>query len=88
MAKTKVQITIDDELLRDVNDYCDKNYMNRSCLVSQSLLQVINQQKVIDSLTNLTIAIKNISQTGNVDENILQEINSFELLCKMLISKQ
>ena len=29
MAKVKVQITMEDKLLDELNDYCDKNYINR-----------------------------------------------------------
>lgn len=87
MAKIKVQISLEEELLNMVDDYCDKNYMNRSWLVSQSLVQVLNQQKMIDSLANLSIAIKNCSVNGVMDEQTRKEIEAFELLCKMLIQK-
>lgn len=87
MAKIKVQITLEEELLNMVDDYCDKNFMNRSWLISQSLVQVLNQQKMIDSLANLSIALKNCSVNGAVDEQTRKEMESFELLCKMLIQK-
>ena len=47
MSKVKINITIDENLLNEVDDYCDKNYLNRSSMISTSLVQVINQQKVI-----------------------------------------
>lgn len=87
MAKVKVQITLEDELLNMVDDYCDKNFMNRSWLISQSLLQVLNQQKLIDSISNLSVAIKNCSLNGDIDEETKKEMQNFETLCTMLMRK-
>lgn len=87
MAKVKVQITLEDELLNLVDDYCDKNYMNRSWLISQSLVQVLNQQKLVDSFNNLSIAIKNCSSRGEFDEQTVQEMQNFENLCKYFIKQ-
>lgn len=87
MAKVKVQITLEDELLQAVDSYCDKNYMNRSWLISQSLVQTLNQQKVIDSLTNISIAMRTISETGKIDDSTRKEMEQFEALCKMFIGK-
>lgn len=88
MAKAKLQITMDEELLNAVDDYCDKNFMNRSWLISQSLVQVINQQKMIDSIVNISVALKNVSEKGELDEDIRKEMESFETMCKMFIGKK
>ena len=77
MAKAKLQITMDEELLNAVDDYCDKNFMNRSWLISQSLVQVINQQKMIDSIVNISVALKNVSVKGELDEDTRKEMESF-----------
>lgn len=87
MAKAKLQITMDQELLNAVDDYCDKNFMNRSWLISQSLVQVINQQKMIDSIVNISVALKNVSEKGQLDEDTRKEMESFETMCKMFIGK-
>ncbi len=88
MAKAKLQITMDEELLNAVDEYCDKNYMNRSWLISQSLVQVINQQKMIDSIVNISVALKNVSEKGEIDENTKKEMETFETMCKMFIGKK
>lgn len=79
---------MDEDLLNAVDEYCDKNFMNRSWLISQSLVQVINQQKMIDSIVNISIAMKNISETGVLDDDTRKEMESFETLCKMFIGKK
>lgn len=86
MAKVKVQITLDEELLNSVDEYCDKNYMNRSWLISQALVQVINQQKMIDAIGNISIAMRNVSENGILDEDTKRQMEQFENLCKLFIS--
>lgn len=86
MAKTKVQISIDDDLLHDVDDYCNKNYMTRSWVFSQGVLQLVNQQKVIDAMMNLSIAVRKAVEKGNsIDDDTLRQIETFETLSKMFI---
>lgn len=88
MAKVKVQISIEEDLLRQVEDYCDRNYTNRSMLISQSLVQVLNQQKMIDSLANVSIAVRTCAEKGGkMDEETVREIETFETLCKIFMGK-
>lgn len=87
MAKVKLQITMDEDLLADVDDYCDKNYMNRSWLITQAVNQVINQQKVVDALCDISIAIKKVSDTGVLDEETEKQLADFETVVKMFVQK-
>lgn len=87
MAKVKVQITLEDELLQAVDDYCDKNYMNRSWLISQSLVQVLNQQKVIDSLASISVTMRTVADSGKLDDAAKRDLEQFESLCKLLVGK-
>lgn len=85
MAKEKVMITIDGDLLRDVDDYCDRNYINRSLLISQSLLQVLNQQKVIDAIQNVSLALKKVADSGSIDDDTKKQMEYFENLSKYFL---
>lgn len=87
MAKIKVQITLEEDLLNQVDEYCDKNYMNRSWLISQSLVKVLNEQKVIDSLADISIALKKVAENGVMDENTKKKLEDFETLCKFFVGK-
>jgi metal-responsive CopG/Arc/MetJ family transcriptional regulator len=87
MAKEKVQITMDSNLLRDVDDYCERNYLNRSWMISQACLQVVNQQKMVDAISNVSIALRNISDNGTVDDETRKELETFETMCKMYLGK-
>lgn len=85
MSKEKVQITMDSDLLKSVDDYCDRNYMNRSWMISQACLQVVNQQKLIDSISNMSLAIKKCAELGQIDDDTRKEMEEFEILSKMFI---
>ena len=84
MSKVKINITIDENLLNDVDDYCDKNYLNRSALISTSLIQVINQQKIIDSLRDASIAIKKASEVGHIDDETRKTLEEFQALSRLM----
>ena len=85
MAKVKVNITIDDALLSEIDDYCDKNFLNRSGLFSQAVVAVLNQQKMIDSISTLSVALKTAVEKGSVDEDTRRQIESFEALSRLFV---
>lgn len=85
MAKVKFQITMEEELLEKLNDYCDRNYVNRSILISQAVVEVINRQKIIDAIMNVSLALKKSADTGHLDDETRKEIEGFEALSKMFV---
>ena len=87
MSKIKLQITMDDNLLAEVDNYCDDNHINRSALISQALVEVLNRQKVINSISELSLALAKSCELGSIDEVTQVKIRQFEALCK-LMSKQ
>lgn len=84
-AKTKLQITMDEELLNEMDAYCDSHYMNRSWMISQAVLQIVNQQKLIDSISNLSLAMKKAAESGSVNEDLKKQYSDFESLSRLFI---
>lgn len=84
MSKTKVNITIEQKLLDDVDAYCDKNYISRSTLISQAVVQEINKQKVIDSLRDASFAIRKVAETGNIDEDTQKVFDDFQAIARIM----
>lgn len=87
MSKVKINITIDEKLLNDVDDYCDKNFMNRSWLISQSLVKNLNEQKVINAVANMSVAIKKCVDNGQIDDDTRRELEGYEAICKLFVGK-
>lgn len=87
MAKSKLQITMDSDLLADVDLYCEKNHMNRSWMISQAVVQLVNQQKMVDSIINVSLALKKAAEIGCIDDETKKQIEFFEVLSKMFVGK-
>lgn len=83
MAKISINIRIDEELLRDVDNYCDEHFITRSTLICQQLNNVLNQQKLINSISDLSLALKKASESGTIDEETEKKIKGFEFLASM-----
>ncbi len=83
MAKTKVMITVDEDLLRDVDDYCDKNYLNRSAFFNQSVSEKINTQKLINAISDVAIAMKRVAESGDVDKDFEQKYQTFKSVAQI-----
>lgn len=85
MAKVKVGITLDEELLRRIDDYADDNYLNRSSLISFATNQFLNTSDVMKAIKSVSLAMQKIADTGKVDEETQRQLDDFQRLSKMMI---
>ena len=81
----KVQITLDDELMKRVDEYADENYMSRSGLLSLAVTQYLNAADVTKAVKDMAIAMRKIADTGKVDAETMEQLEDFERLSKMLV---
>lgn len=80
----KIQITLDDELLKRVDTYADDNYMSRSGLLSLAATQFLNAADVSRAIKDLSLAIQKIAETGQLDHETTEQLEDFERLAKYL----
>jgi len=80
-----LQITMEDGLLSDLDSYCDEKFMNRSAVISQAVLEVINRQKMFDSISALAVSLRGAVESGNIDDETKKQIESFEALSRLFI---
>ena len=80
----KVQITLDDELLRRVDTYADDNYMSRSGLLSLAATQFLNAADVSRAIKDLSLAFQKIAETGELDHETAKQLEDFERMAKYL----
>lgn len=85
MAKIKVGITLDEELMQRVDEYAEENYLNRSSLISIATTQYLNAADVTKAIREMTLAMRKIADTGMVDEDTKRQLEDFERLSKMLV---
>lgn len=80
----KVGITLDDELLKRIDDYADDNYMSRSGLLSLAATQFLNAAEVSKAIKTLSLAMQKIAETGQVDHETMEQLEDFERLANYL----
>lgn len=84
----KVQISIDDELLKRIDTYADNNYMSRSGLFTIAINQYLNMNEVTSAIVRLNLAFEKIAENGNIDDNTMKELEDWQRLANLLTSKK
>lgn len=84
----KITISLDDNLLKRVDNYADDNYLSRSGLISLSLTQYLNSADVTKAIKDMAFAMRKIADNGVVDEDTQRQLEDFERLSKMLVSSK
>lgn len=79
----KVNITLDDELLKRVDNYADRNYLSRSGLISLALTQFLNSNEMILAVKDMAFSMRKIADTGVVDHDTIERMEDIERLAKM-----
>lgn len=83
----KVQITLDDALMKRVDAYADENYMSRSGLLSLAVTQYLNAAEVTKAIKEMAVCMRKIADNGTVDHETMEKLEDFERLSKMLVMK-
>ncbi len=81
----KLQISLDEELVKRLDSYAEKNYMTRSGLISFSVSQYLNQAEVMLAVTDMSLAFKKIAEKGTIDQDTLEQLEDFDRLCRMMM---
>jgi metal-responsive CopG/Arc/MetJ family transcriptional regulator len=81
----KVQISIDDALMAKVDEAADAMYTSRSGYFTIAVSQMVAQFQVIEAVKTMSLAIKKIADTGEVDDTSRHQLEDFERMVKMII---
>lgn len=81
----KINISLNDDLIRRIDESADQNYMSRSGLISYACTQYLNSQDVIAAIKHLDLAVQKIASTGKLDDDTQRELDDFNRLAKLLI---
>lgn len=83
MAKVKINITLDEELMRRVDEYAEENYLNRSSLISIATTQYLATAEVTKAIKSMALSMRKIADAGQIDDDARRELEDFERLAKM-----
>lgn len=84
----KLQISLDDKLVERIDSYADENYMSRSGLISFACTQFLNQADVMLLVKDMGFALRKIAETGTVDHEIMEQLEDFERMSRLLVGKR
>lgn len=87
MAKIKVNITLEEELLQRIESYADENYLTRSGLITLATSQFLMQAEASKAIVDMSRAMRKIAETGTVTEEQMRELADFERFARMLAGK-
>ena len=80
----RATITIDDRLMERIDKFADENYMSRSGLITVACNQYLNQNEVVFVMRNIGSVMKKILDTGKVEPEMIEELNRYTELLKMI----
>lgn len=83
----KVQISLDDALMARIDEHANDNYMSRSGLISLAVTQYLNSADVTTAICDMSLSMRKIADSGNVDKDTLEQLMDFERLAKMLVGR-
>ena len=81
----KVQISVDEKLMERVDRYADENYMSRSGLITLALTEYLNQKDFMLMMKDMSLVLKKIAESGTVDHEVMEQLEDFERVCKLLV---
>ena len=80
----KVQITLDDDLVKRIDDFADNIYMSRSGFISLASVQYLNQQSAVQAMVDLSLTFRKIAESGKIDHETMEELEDFERLARII----
>lgn len=87
MAKVKVNITLDEDLLQRIETYADENYLTRSGLITLATSQFLLQSEASRAIVDMSLALRKIAETGTVSDDQLKQLEDFERFARILAGK-
>ena len=87
MAKVKLNITSDEDLLKQLDEYAEDNYTSKSAVVTQGVTQILMADKVAKSLSEIAVMMKVIADKGELDPDGMRKLQEFSALASLLAGK-
>lgn len=83
----KINISIDDELLKRVDNTADKSYLSRSALFTIATTQYLAQQEILVAINDISSSMRKIADTGIIDDETMSHLNDLQKLVDLYVNK-
>lgn len=84
----KLSISINDDLLQEMDNYCKANFMSRSGLIAFSCTQFLNQAKAVKAMEGMALAMREAATKNECSPETLKQLEQYEQLVMQLTAKQ
>lgn len=84
----KIQMSLNDDLVKRVDKFAKENYLSRSAVVSISLNQYLNANEMTTAIREMALSMRKIADTGEIDEETKKQLEDFERLSRILTTSQ
>lgn len=84
----KIQVSLDDELLKRIDNYADDNYMSRSGLITLATTQFLNANEVTKAIVSLNTSMQKIAETGKLDPETMEQLEDWQRLANLLTTRK
>ncbi len=81
----KVTMSLDDELMKRIDDYAKKNYTSRSGLVTIATTQFLNANELQEVIKGMALSFAKIADNGSFSEEDRKQMEDYERICKLLV---
>ena len=79
-----VQISVNEELLKKIDEYAKENFLSRSGFFSMLANNHFQALEVTKSLKDLSLSIRQVAQNNEIDEETAKKLEDFERLTRMI----
>lgn len=83
----KLSISMADELVSGLDAYAEENYLSRSGVISMACKQFIQAQEVSKALVEMSVQMRRIADSKEMDEESKNALEHFEYLVKTMSTK-
>ncbi len=87
MAKVKVNITIDEELLCRIEKMADDFYTSRSGLITIGMSEFVLKSDISRAVVDISLALRKMADSGVLDDSLQKRLDDFEAFAKMITGR-
>ena len=84
----KVQISIDEALLKKLDDFADRSFCTRSGAIAMAVSQLVLQDELQRSIRTMAVAMQRIAENNEIDEQSKQELAQLQAVAAMISKSQ
>lgn len=80
----KVGITMNDDLMHRIDEYCANNYLSRSGFLSLAANTYLNNELAIKAVFDLSVSMRQIADSNKINDEDVRKIEKIVATYKVL----